>query len=114
MRLAYWGGDGRLTSMLSYPHIDPVIFSIGVVKIRWYGLMYVIGFLLAWWLAKKRALRSWSAIKPTQVDDLIFYSMLRKEYNITYCFSIGVNCRDRGHWFLRLSSRNRQRFAGHH
>jgi phosphatidylglycerol:prolipoprotein diacylglycerol transferase len=76
MRLAYWGGDGRLTSMLSYPHIDPVIFSIGVVKIRWYGLMYVIGFLLAWWLAKKRALRSWSAIKPTQVDDLIFYSML--------------------------------------
>jgi phosphatidylglycerol:prolipoprotein diacylglycerol transferase len=62
--------------MLSYPHIDPVIFSIGVVKIRWYGLMYVIGFVLAWWLAKKRAAVSWSVIKPAQVDDLIFYAML--------------------------------------
>jgi len=62
--------------MLTYPEIDPIIFSIGVVKIRWYGLMYVIGFVLAWWLAKRRAAQSWSVIKPAQVDDLIFYSML--------------------------------------
>jgi phosphatidylglycerol:prolipoprotein diacylglycerol transferase len=62
--------------MLTYPHIDPVIFSIGFIKIRWYGLMYVLGFLCAWWLARKRAARSWSAINPAQVDDLIFYAML--------------------------------------
>jgi phosphatidylglycerol:prolipoprotein diacylglycerol transferase len=62
--------------MLTYPQIDPVIFSIGFVKIRWYGLMYVFGFLFAWWLARKRALASWSVIKPAQVDDLIFYAML--------------------------------------
>jgi len=62
--------------MLKYPEIDPVIFSFGVVKVRWYGLMYVIGFLLAWWLARRRAVKSWSVIKPTQVDDLIFYAML--------------------------------------
>ena len=30
--------------MIVYPDIDPIIFSIGVVKIRWYGLMYVAGF----------------------------------------------------------------------
>ncbi len=62
--------------MLTYPEIDPVIFTIGFVKIRWYGLMYVIGFVLAWWLARRRAAKPWAAVRPEQVDDLIFYSML--------------------------------------
>lgn len=62
--------------MLVYPHIDPVIFSVGPLKIRWYGLMYVIGFLAAWWLAKGRAKKPWSVVSPAQVDDLIFYAML--------------------------------------
>ena len=62
--------------MLTYPEIDPVIFSIGFLKIRWYGLMYVIGFVIAWFLARKRALQPWSIIKPQQIDDLIFYCML--------------------------------------
>ncbi len=62
--------------MLTYPEIDPVIFSIGFVKVRWYGLMYVIGFVLAWWLARIRAKQPDSTLKPQQVDDLIFYGML--------------------------------------
>ncbi|MGB5345796.1 MAG: prolipoprotein diacylglyceryl transferase [Woeseia sp.] len=62
--------------MLTYPEFDPILFEIGFVKVRWYGLMYVIGFLLAWWLARRRAQTAWSPIRPEQVDDLIFYSML--------------------------------------
>jgi len=63
--------------MIVYPDIDPIIFSIGVVKIRWYGLMYVIGFLLAWWLVRKRTQVAHSVIKDLQHgDDLIFYAML--------------------------------------
>jgi phosphatidylglycerol:prolipoprotein diacylglycerol transferase len=62
--------------MLTYPEIDPVIFEIGFLKIRWYGLMYVIGFVLAWWLARLRCKRPDSPISPHQVDDLIFYAML--------------------------------------
>ena len=62
--------------MLPYPQIDPVIFSIGFVKVRWYGLMYVAAFLAGWWLAGKRAAKSWTPIKPDQVDDLVFYVML--------------------------------------
>ena len=62
--------------MLTYPEIDPIIFSLGFLKIRWYGLMYVIGFLLAWWLAKRRCQRSDSPINSEQVDDLVFYAML--------------------------------------
>jgi phosphatidylglycerol:prolipoprotein diacylglycerol transferase len=62
--------------MLTYPDIDPIIFSLGPLKVRWYGLMYVFGFLFAWWLARKRAVKSWSLVQPGQVDDLLFYGML--------------------------------------
>lgn len=62
--------------MLVYPEIDPVIFSLGFLKIRWYGLMYVVGFLLGWWLARRRSQRADSPVRPEQVDDLIFYAML--------------------------------------
>ena len=63
--------------MIVYPDIDPVIFSIGAVKIRWYGLMYVAGFLVAWWLARRRTRVAHSPIRTTeQADDLIFYAML--------------------------------------
>ena len=30
--------------MLPYPQIDPVIFEIGPLQVRWYGMMYVLGF----------------------------------------------------------------------
>ena len=43
--------------MLSYPSIDPVIFSVGPLKVRWYGLMYILGFLTAYLLVKHQATR---------------------------------------------------------
>jgi phosphatidylglycerol:prolipoprotein diacylglycerol transferase len=64
-------------SMFVFPEIDPVIFGIGPLKIRWYGLMYVIGFVLAWWLARRRSQTAHAVIKnPLHVDDLIFYGMV--------------------------------------
>jgi len=63
--------------MIVYPDIDPIIFSIGPLKIRWYGMMYVIGFLVAWWLARRRTQAAHSPIRTVeQADDLIFYAML--------------------------------------
>ncbi|SVB29943.1 uncharacterized protein METZ01_LOCUS182797 [marine metagenome] len=62
--------------MLPYPEIDPIIFAVGPFAVRWYGLMYVIGFVAAWFLANRRAHQSRSLIKPEQVDDLIFFGML--------------------------------------
>jgi phosphatidylglycerol:prolipoprotein diacylglycerol transferase len=38
--------------MLSFPHIDPVIFAIGPLQVRWYGLMYVLGFAASLLLVK--------------------------------------------------------------
>ncbi len=79
--------------MLTYPEIDPIIFSIGFLKIRWYGLMYVIGFLAAWWLARRRSLSAGSPVTSEQVDDLIFYGMLGviAGGRIGYCLVYGWN-----------------------
>lgn len=38
--------------MLTYPQIDPVIFSVGPLQVRWYGLMYVLGFIASIILVK--------------------------------------------------------------
>lgn len=76
--------------MLTYPDIDPVVFSIGSIKVHWYGLMYVGGFLLAWWLARRRSARPDTPLQAAQVDDLIFYGMLgvilggRLGYSLVY------------------------------
>jgi phosphatidylglycerol:prolipoprotein diacylglycerol transferase len=59
--------------MLVYSHPDPVALSLGPLHVRWYGLMYLVGFLSAWWLARRRASRPESTWTPTDVDDLIFY-----------------------------------------
>ena len=36
-------------------NIDPIIFQLGPVAIRWYGLMYVVGILIGMWVATKYA-----------------------------------------------------------
>jgi len=59
--------------MFLYPHPDPVAFSIGPVQVHWYGLMYLLGFLGAWWLARRRAAQPGSTWTPVAVDDLIFF-----------------------------------------
>ena len=42
-------------SYLRFPEFDPVLFSIGPVSLHWYGLMYLVGFVFAMWLAIRRA-----------------------------------------------------------
>ena len=29
-------------------HVDPVMFHIGSLEIRWYSLLFVAGFILGW------------------------------------------------------------------
>jgi phosphatidylglycerol:prolipoprotein diacylglycerol transferase len=62
--------------MLIHPNFDPVAFSIGPLKVRWYGLMYLFGFVAGWLLGRYRASRPGSGWQPAQVDDLIFYAAL--------------------------------------
>lgn len=79
--------------MLTYPNLDPVAFSLGPLKVHWYGLMYLMGFSIAWFLSKRRSLRPDLPVRSHQVDDLIFYGAMgvvlgaRIGYVLFYKFS---------------------------
>lgn len=34
-------------ALIAYPRIDPVLLHIGAIQVRWYGLAYLLGFVLA-------------------------------------------------------------------
>jgi phosphatidylglycerol---prolipoprotein diacylglyceryl transferase len=62
--------------MLVHPQFDPVALQIGPVAIRWYGLMYLVAFVLFAVLGRMRArqnlLTGWH---PRDVDDMLFYGV---------------------------------------
>jgi phosphatidylglycerol---prolipoprotein diacylglyceryl transferase len=61
--------------MLQFPAIDPVAIQLGPIALRWYGLAYVIGILLAWkyclWIAKRYI----PTIKAAQVDEFMMWAL---------------------------------------
>jgi phosphatidylglycerol---prolipoprotein diacylglyceryl transferase len=73
--------------MLVHPQFDPVAFAfgpftlggvtLGPFAIRWYGLMYLLAFVLVIVLGRKRArqnmLTGW---RPGDIDDMLFYGVL--------------------------------------
>ena len=61
-----------------YHSIDPVLFSLGPFTVRWYGVAYVLGFLLAAFIIARTA-RRWKVI--VDVDSLL---------TIMVCVIIGI------------------------
>jgi phosphatidylglycerol:prolipoprotein diacylglycerol transferase len=66
--------------MLIYPKIDPVALAVGPLAIRWYGLMYLVAFVQAMWLGRRRirtqahvARAGW---KVAELEDLLFYGIV--------------------------------------
>ena len=63
--------------MLIHPQIDPVAIAVGPLAVRWYGLMYLIGFGAAFLLARSRIKQGKSEnISVAVFDDLFFFSVL--------------------------------------
>ena len=56
--------------------IDPVAIQLGPVAVHWYGLMYLLGFGLAWWLGLRRVRAGRLPVGEQAYSDLIFYAML--------------------------------------
>lgn len=59
-------------SYLKFPEIDPVMFSIGPVSLHWYGMMYLVGFVFALWLANRRAAKPNSGWNKNEVETLLY------------------------------------------
>jgi len=62
--------------VIAYPHIDPIILSVGPVQLHWYGLMYVLGFCGAWVLGRAACKRPDAVWTEDQLADLIFFGAL--------------------------------------
>ena len=63
--------------MLVHPQFDPVAVHLGPLAVRWYGLMYLVGFGLLWAAGRYRIARNpggvWTA---KDLDDALFYGIL--------------------------------------
>ncbi|HEY7884387.1 MAG TPA: prolipoprotein diacylglyceryl transferase [Cellvibrionaceae bacterium] len=59
--------------MLTHPNFDPVAFSIGPLDVHWYGMMYLLAFASAWFVAMYRARQPACVVNREQVENLITY-----------------------------------------
>jgi len=63
-------------NMLVHPQFSPIAFEIGPLAVRWYGLMYLVAFVLAWTLGRWRIRHGKTALTQRDLDDLLFYCVL--------------------------------------
>jgi len=67
--------------VLPFPVINPILFQLGPLTIRWYALAYIVGLVVGWWLIRRivAADSLWGGEKrptPDSVDDLLVYCAL--------------------------------------
>ncbi len=61
---------------LPFPHIDPVIFSVGPFAIRWYALAFIAGLLFGWKYMVWFVSRPPHAMEKKDVDDFLVWATL--------------------------------------
>lgn len=65
--------------MLIRPDFNPIAFQFGPIKVHWYGIMYLLGFITFWLLARRRlkdqpyARQGWTS---RNIEDLLFGGVL--------------------------------------
>ncbi|MCE5333624.1 MAG: prolipoprotein diacylglyceryl transferase [Desulfobacteraceae bacterium] len=59
--------------MIPYPNINPDLFTIGPIRVRWYGVMYVLGFVASYFLIQKQERAKQIGLVGTVAQDLVFY-----------------------------------------
>ena len=75
-----------IQTMLTFPAIDPEIFSVSLLGIelalRWYALAYIVGILIGWFIVVRAVSTPalWADNRPPltreQVEDLVFWIIL--------------------------------------
>lgn len=62
-----------LLAVIPYPAIPPEIVRVGPFALRWYGLMYVVGYMVGVALARRRIARGLVAMSERDLDVLVGY-----------------------------------------
>jgi len=58
---------------IPYPQIPPEIVRIGPVAIRWYGIMYVVGYVVGYRVERGRIARGLVSLDKPGLDTLVGY-----------------------------------------
>jgi phosphatidylglycerol:prolipoprotein diacylglycerol transferase len=61
---------------MPFPEIDPIAIQLGPLAIRWYGLAYLSGIAIGWYLLTRRARTPGFGWTGEQIADLIFYAAI--------------------------------------
>jgi phosphatidylglycerol:prolipoprotein diacylglycerol transferase len=56
--------------------IDPVVFHLGPLALRWYSLAYLFGIIIGWWYLLKLLKQPGAPMARRHADDLVFYATL--------------------------------------
>lgn len=57
--------------------IDPIAVGLGPLQVHWYGIMYLLGFGVCWWLGNRRIRAGrLPGVNEQAFGDLLFYGML--------------------------------------
>jgi phosphatidylglycerol:prolipoprotein diacylglycerol transferase len=62
--------------VLQYPQFNPIAIQFGPIAVRWYGLMYVLAFVMVLVLGRYRIRRRPGVMTAQLLDDLLFFGML--------------------------------------
>ena len=61
---------------LPFHNIDPVFLNIGGIQLRWYGLMYMLGFVVAYFIMRRLVRQKPLPLSRDDLYDLLFYLIL--------------------------------------
>ena len=56
--------------------IDPILIELGPIRVGWYGLMYVFGFLASYLLVRYQMKKKDFGVSKPEVENLYFYLIL--------------------------------------
>ena len=57
-------------------NIDPILIELGPIRVGWYGLMYVLGFLASYLLVRYQMRKKDFGLSKQEVENLYFYLIL--------------------------------------
>jgi phosphatidylglycerol:prolipoprotein diacylglycerol transferase len=58
-------------ALITYPQIDPVMLRLGPLKIRWYGMAYLVAFVLAYLMLGRMVKKHILRISQEALSDLV-------------------------------------------
>ena len=57
-------------------NIDPILIDLGPIKVSWYGMMYVFGFIASYLLVRYQMERKDFGVSRVEVENLYFYLII--------------------------------------